>query len=192
MADSDSGIQPQEKPKNGFAAGCYDWAEAFITALIGVMILLIFIFRLNIMVQGDSMLPNYVNGYRVFVSCADRNFQRGNVVVIDADGTKLKTRIIKRVIATEGQKVDINFAKGVVSVNGKELDESAYIQNGITKVQGSVAFPVTVPKGCVFVLGDNRPVSEDSRYTAVGMIDTRYIIGKASFIISPFHGFQSK
>lgn len=192
MADSGSDIQPQKNPKSGLVAACYDWAEALITALIAVMILFIFIFRLNIMVQGDSMLPNYVNGYRVFVSCADRNFQRGDVIVIDADGTKLKTRIIKRVIATEGQKVNIDFTKGVVSVDGKELDESAYIQNGITKVEGSTTFPVTVPKGCVFVLGDNRPVSEDSRYTAVGMIDTRYIIGKASFIISPFHGFQSK
>lgn len=193
--ESEEKAAPEKTPekKGTFVEGCFEWAEAFIMPLIVVMILFVFLFRLNIVVIGPSMEPNYVEGNRVFVSCIDRNFTRGNVVVIDSDGTpQLNTRIIKRVIATEGQKVDINFDTGCVSVNGKVLDESAYIQNGITKRAGDVKFPLTVPKGKVFVLGDHRQVSDDSRYSDVGLIDTRYIIGKVEFLLSPFRGFQSR
>lgn len=191
MTVSDSGEKPRQGKKNGFVEGCYEWVEALITALIAVMVLFVFLFRLNVVVQGPSMEPNYVEGYRVFVNCVDRNFARGDVVVIDAAGTKLKTRLIKRVIATEGQTVNIDYASGYVTVNGKKLDESAYIKNGITTQGGTVQFPTTVPKGCAFVLGDHREVSEDSRYTDVGMIDTRYIMGKVGFLLNPFRGFHS-
>lgn len=170
------------------ASSCFEWIEALIPALIIILILFTFLFRV-ITVNGDSMKPNYENGNKVFVSCFDRNFSRGDIVVVDGRGTKLNEIIIKRVIATEGQTVNIDFQKGVVSVDGKELDESAYIQNGITKDQADVTFPQKVPAGHIFVLGDNRTVSEDSRYADVGMIDTRYVIGKANFFITPFSEF---
>jgi signal peptidase I len=93
------------------------------------------------------------------------------------------------VIATEGQTVDINFYTGIISVDGVALDESAYIENGITKDPGDVSFPQKVPAGHVFVLGDNRTVSEDSRFREVGMIDRRHIIGKVEFVITPFSKF---
>lgn len=117
------------------------------------------------------------------------SFHSGDVVVIDEDGTKLdpKARLIKRVIATEGQKVDIDSVKGVVLIDGKELDESAYLQSGITQ-QRTTQFPLTVPKGKVFVLGDNRGVSEDSRFNEVGLIDTDYLMGKVVFLLNPFGG----
>ena len=173
----------------GFTAACFEWVEALIPALIVIIVLFTFLFRVNIVVDGPSMKPNLQDGYKVFTSCVDRNFSRGDIVVIDDRGTPLNKRIVKRVIATGGQTVNINFQTGVVSVDGVELDESAYIENGITKDQGDVTFPQKVPAGHVFVLGDNRTISEDSRFLAVGMIDQRYIIGKVNFIISPFAKF---
>ena len=191
MPDSVPGTPEEEKSKSSLAAGCYEWVEDMITALLVVMLFFVFVCRLNVIVNGSSMEPNYQTGYRVFVSCLNRDFSRGDVVVVDSAGTHLNERIIKRVIATGGQKVDINFETGTVYVDGKALDESAYIQNGITKERSDVQFPQTVPPGHVFVMGDNRGVSEDSRSSAVGMVDCRYIIGKVPFLLSPFRGFQA-
>ena len=168
------------------AVSCYEWMEALIISLSVVMLLFVFLFRVNIIVDGDSMLPNFENGNRVLVSCLSRGLGQGDVVVIDEHGTGLKERLIKRVIATGGQTVDIDFQTGIVSVDGKELDESAYIRNGITKDRYDVTFPQKVPPGYLFVLGDNRTVSEDSRFGEVGMIDSRYVVGRVVWMLNPF------
>ena len=112
---SDSTEKPLQKKKSGLVEGCYEWTEALITALIAVTVLFVFLFRVSVVVDGNSMEPNYYNHYRVFVNCVDRSFTSGNVVVIDANGTQLKVRIIKRVIATEGQTVNIDSATGYVT-----------------------------------------------------------------------------
>lgn len=188
-------IQTEREPasskteKNSMASACFEWMEALIPALIVIMIFFTFVFRVNIVVNGPSMEPNLMDGYKLFTTCVESTFTRGDVVVIDAKGTSLDRRIVKRVIATEGQTVDIDFHTGIVSVDGVELDESAYIENGITKDEYDVPFPQKVPAGHVFVLGDNRTVSEDSRFSEVGMIDQRYVIGKVKFIIVPFEKF---
>ena len=106
----------------------------------------------------------------------------------------LEEPIIKRVIATEGQQVDINFETGTVYVDGEALDESQFgLENGITVETNAplehTSFPATVPEGHIFVLGDNRLVSEDSRYTEVGMVDVRKVLGKAEFRLFPFDRF---
>lgn len=176
---------------SGFAAACFEWIEALIPSLIAVLIFFTFLFRV-ITVNGPSMEPNLQDGYKLFVSCTGGQLSKGDTVVIDARATRLGKVLVKRVIATEGQTVDINFQTGIVSVNGSELNESAYIPNGITKNQYDVSFPQKVPSGCVFVLGDNRIVSEDSRASDVGMIDQRFVIGKVSFIITPFSKFGTK
>ena len=170
--------------KSSFIVNCYEWMEALIPALIIIVTIFVVMFRI-ITVNGDSMLPNLKNGYKVLLSCIDRNFSSGDIVVIDKQGIKLNQVIIKRVIATEGQIVDIN-SSGMVSVNGVEIDESDYIENGITKSDGyDLEFPQTVPDGHVFVLGDNRKISDDSRSSDVGMVDERYIIGKFQFVLMP-------
>lgn len=176
----------RESGSGRFAASCYEWMEALIISLSVVMLLFVFLFRVNIIVDGDSMLPNFENGNRVLVSCLDRSLRQGDVVVVDEHATGLKERLIKRVVATGGQTVDIDFQTGIVSVDGRELDESAYIRNGITKDQYDVAFPQKVPPGQLFVLGDNRTVSEDSRFGEVGMIDSRYVVGQVIFMLNPF------
>ena len=169
--------------QNNSVKNFYDWLEALITALIIVSFLFSFAFRI-INVSGPSMLPNFHSGDRVVLESGFYTPRQGDVVVI-THTRRLSEPIIKRVIATGGQTVDIDFKKGVVSVDGKQLDESAYIENGITTQPSDYKFPVTVPKGYIFVLGDNRKVSDDSRSKDVGMVDERYVLGKAEFIMFP-------
>lgn len=192
MNDHDSQFSNDEtasKPqtKNGLAFNCFDWIEALITSLIFVVILFTFLFRV-VNVSGPSMLPNLQSNDRVVLSSYFYKPHRSDVVVI-THTEKLKEPIIKRIIALENQVVDINFATGVVSVDGVALDESAYIQNGITTQPSDFTFPLTVTKGHVFVLGDNRAVSNDSRSSDVGLVDERYILGKAQLILFPFNRF---
>ncbi len=175
---------PLKPVKSSFIINCFEWVEALITALIAVVILFTFLFRI-VNVSGPSMLPNLKSGDRVVLASYYYKPHRGDVVVI-THTAKLNEPIIKRVIALENQVVDINFQTGVVSVDGAELDESAYIKNGITTQHPDYTFPLTVPKGHVFVLGDNRSVSNDSRFSDVGMVDERYILGKAQFVVFPF------
>lgn len=175
---------PLRPAKSRFTVNCFEWVEALITSLIAVVILFTFLFRI-VNVSGPSMLPNLKSGDRVVLASYSYQPHQGDVVVI-THTAKLDEPIIKRVIALENQAVDINFRTGIISVDGVKLDESAYIKNGITTQHSDYTFPLTVPKGHVFVLGDNRPVSNDSRSADVGMIDDRYILGKAQFIVFPF------
>ena len=91
--------------------------------------------------------------------------------------------IVKRVIATEGQTVDIDFNLGQVYVDGELLDED-YINDYTYREEGTV-FPLTVPEGEVFLMGDNRNHSNDSRDSSLGTVDTRLLIGKAVFLVFP-------
>jgi signal peptidase I len=172
------------KSQSNFAVNCYEWIEAFITSLIVVVILFTFCFRV-VNVNGPSMLPTLKSNDRVVLSSCFYKPRQGDVVVI-SHTQKLREPIIKRVIALENQRVDIDFEKGVVSVDGVPLDESAYIRNGITDQPTDFKFPLTVPAGHVFVLGDNRAVSNDSRFSDVGMVDVRNILGKAEMVVFPF------
>lgn len=178
-----------EASEGSMAANCFEWMEALIMALIFVLVFFVFVFRVHT-VSGDSMEPNFHTGYKVVVSCLENRPSPGDVVVVDGGGTRLNERIVKRVVATEGQTVDIDFGTGVIYVDGKALDESAYIENGITKDRYDISFPQKVPAGHIFVLGDNRVVSDDSRSSDVGMIDERYIIGRVGLILYPFSEFS--
>lgn len=177
-----------EKKKQPFSKVAYEWIEELVLAIVLVVILFSFVFRV-VTVNGTSMQPNYYQNDRLVVTNFHPKIQQGDVVVIV---DVLENPIIKRVIATEGQTVDIDSEKGLVYVDGKVVDESEFnVQQGITTTTGAslatLDFPQTVPEGCVFVLGDNRAVSEDSRYKAVGMVDKRKILGKAFLSIFPFN-----
>jgi len=139
------------------------------------------------------MFPNYINGERLIVANYSSKIEQGDVVVMT---NVLDEPIIKRVIATEGQTVNIDYETGIVYVDGMALDETQYgVENGTT-TSPSIAyeplvFPQTVPDNCIFVLGDNRGVSKDSRYAEVGMVDVRHVLGEAVFVIFPFDRFGS-
>ena len=175
------------QPVKRFVAHCYEWLEALISSLIVVVLLFTLLFRI-VNVSGPSMLPTLQSNDRVLLTSYFYQPKQGDVVVI-THTAKLQEPIIKRVIALENQTVDIDFETGTVYVDGQALDESAYIENGITTQPSDYTYPLTVPPGHLFVLGDNRAVSNDSRSSAVGMIDERYVLGKAEFVVFPFSLF---
>ena len=170
---------------SGFVTGLFDWASAFIFALIFVIVLMTFCFRL-VDVDGDSMLNTLQNENKVIITGLNYEPAVGDIVVI-SHGAELDKTLVKRVIAVGGQTVDINSETGEVTVDGIVIDEP-YI-NGKTTQIGDMSFPVKVADGTVFVLGDNRPISKDSRFTEVGLIDDDAIIGKVFFRISPIDEF---
>ncbi len=154
--------------------------EASVAAIVVVTILFLFCFRV-FSVEGPSMKPTLQPNDRIVVSHIGYQPKQGDIVVIA--GTKDDDNpIVKRVIAVAGDVVDINFTTGVVTVNGKE----ERFTDELTTQQADIAFPLTVPDGTVFVLGDNRGVSLDSRSSRVGCVDEREIVGKVLFRIFPF------
>ena len=152
-------------------------------AVLAVVLLFTFVIRL-IGVDGHSMVPTLQDGDRLLVLNAmlDNDYEYGDIVVLRKD-TFLEEPIVKRVIATEGQTVDIDFVSGAVYVDGELLEED-YI-NEPTYVEEGTEFPLTVPEGSIFVMGDNRNHSSDSRSSDLGTVDTRYVIGKAVFLLFP-------
>ena len=162
-----------------------EWLEAVVFSLVLVVLMFTFIFRV-VGVDGDSMVPTLNDGDRVILSNFFYSPKVGDIVVTTQPNS-LNKALIKRIIAVEGQKVDIDFTTGDVSVDGKVLEED-YI-NARTTVQGDVEFPIEIPHGKVFVMGDNRNLSLDSRYRSIGLIDVRYLLGKSVFRIFPFSDF---
>lgn len=172
----------QEKERRIRMNSVFEWADAVVSAVIIVILLFTFLFR-TIGVEGISMVPTLSDGDRLIVSHLFYQPAQNDIVVIVQPGNETTPAIIKRIIADEGQTVDIDFDLGLVTVDGQVLEE-AYI-NEPTHMKRDVSFPVTVPKGCVFVLGDNRNRSLDSRDSSIGMVDKRYILGKAIFRLFP-------
>lgn len=152
--------------------------------LIAILLVFLIFFRV-IVVSGDSMYSTLVDGdYLLLLSnLFYQDPQPGDIVVISKESYDHGKPIVKRVIATEGQTVDIDFENGTVFVDGAVLDE-AYINNLTTDNRGT-QFPLTVDVNCIFVLGDNRSVSLDSRSPHIGQIDEREVLGKAIFLMIP-------
>lgn len=171
--------QEQAKPVRG--QNLLEWYEALISAALVLVLIFSFFFRI-IQVDGSSMVPTLVNGDKLIVWGAGYTPQRGDVVIVDSY-TSYGKPLVKRVIAKGGDTVSIDYATGTVAVNGEVLQED-YIAEP-TYLGYDVTFPYTVPEGTVFVMGDNRNESLDSRSSAVGMVDTRYIMGRALFRLLP-------
>ena len=153
--------------------------------LIVILIVFLFCFRIAI-VEGSSMYDTLVDGdYLLLLNhVLDGDPEYGDIVVISKSAYKDGEPIIKRVIATEGQEVDIDFSTGVVTVDGVPLDEP-YISSETIQIISSMTFPLTVDEGCLFVMGDNRSGSLDSRSQIIGLIDSREIVGTAIFVLFP-------
>lgn len=149
-----------------------------------ILIVFSLLFRV-VIVSGPSMNSTLIDGDWLLLlsNVFYTEPQYGDIIVASKDSFDDGAPIIKRVIATEGQTVDINFDEGVVYVDGNELSEPYTLT--ATNMSEGVSFPLVVEENCIFVMGDNRNVSKDSRSTDIGLIDCREVLGKALFIFYP-------
>lgn len=180
---SDGTEEPaQEKRRSSEAL---DWLQCIVSGIVICILVFTFLFRV-ISVVGSSMVPTLEEGDKLIISDLFYQPKYGDIVVLRKEQFKDEP-IIKRVIATEGQTVDIDFDAGLVYVDGVALEE-AYV-NSPTNEREDFTEPVTVPEGCVFVMGDNRNRSTDSRTSSIGCVDRRLIIGKAYLRLTPLNKF---
>ena len=176
--------QPEEKPIR-LSPSFLEWVEAMVSALVVVVLIFTFILHTNT-VMGRSMLPTLVENDQLLVSRLFYKPEQGDIVIISKSSFR-DYPIVKRIIAVADQTVDIDEVTGEVTVDGKVLDEP-YLNPGITQVK-NMEFPATVPDGCVFVMGDNRMESDDSRNTQLGFVEEGYIQGKVLFRYRPLSRF---
>ena len=176
--------EEKKEEKLGWKKSVVLYLHDWLFLLIAIFLLFLLVFRV-IVVSQDSMFSTLWDGdYLLLLSNVFYHEpEQGDIVVISKKTFDDGRPIIKRVIATEGQTVDIDFENGIVYVDGEALQED-YINNLTTNDEG-MAFPLTVEENCIFVLGDNRGVSLDSRSPQIGQIDRREILGKALFLMIP-------
>ena len=160
----------------------YDWILCLLFALIVCVLLFAFVFHV-IDVVGSSMVPTLHNGDKMLVSGLMYKPKAGDIVIFKKAEYDPNRALVKRVIATEGQEINMDFANGIVYIDGEPIAED-YI-NELTFNKLDFIGPKTVPEGCVFVMGDNRNKSTDSRKSEIGMVDERTIIGRVYCVIFP-------
>ena len=168
--------------KERIAFPLYDLASIVGTAVIAIMVVFTFFFRF-VGVVGPSMQPTLFENDWLAVSAIPREPKAGDVVIITQPNA-FDEPIVKRVVATAGQTIDIR--DGLVYIDGERLVETYIAPDVFTEREDLDNYPLTVPEGEVFVLGDNRPHSTDSRSAAVGLIDNDYVLGTVSFRLMPF------
>ncbi len=176
--------QTPKKSESGFKTELFEWLECIVFSLVAVVLIFTFIFRI-VGVDGRSMVPTLQDQDRLVISHLFYTPKQGDIIVI-TQPTAVNEPLIKRIIAKEGQVVDIDFSTGTVYVDGTALSEPYINELTTNSATCNIELPVTVPEGKVFVMGDNRNNSRDSRDSSIGMIDERYILGKAFFRIYPF------
>lgn len=164
----------------------YEWLDSLIFAIILILLVFVFVFRI-VGVVGDSMNPTLNSGDWLTVSAVNKSIEKGDIVVITQPNDRNEP-LIKRVIAVGGDTLDINFISGEVRVNDVVIDEP-YIAE-ITTRKGDFDRPIKVPEGYLFVMGDNRNNSLDSRFNSIGLIDERYVLGVANARIYPFGDWE--
>lgn len=177
----------EEKPVSTLAGSFYDAVSILITAIMIIAIVFTFAFRL-VGVNGSSMHNTLQDGDWLFVRPYYSAPQYGDIVISTKE-TAAEGSIVKRVIAVAGDEVVVDETD-TVYVNGVKLEEDSYtIKNG--RQHGNLIYPITVPEGCVMVMGDNRPGSWDSRFREIGFQEVDFLLGKAEFRLGKNYNIYS-
>lgn len=188
-ANSESAVNPETPEKQSRARSAYEWMETFVAAAFITLLIFTFVGRI-VSVEGDSMNPTLLDSQRLIISDLGYTPKTGDIVVLQkatSDEYRLTRPLVKRVIATGGQTIKFDFTNWKVYVDGRELEEN-YILRYMGQRMNSYSLQsdtLTVPEGYIFVMGDNRNNSADSRYYAVGLIAENEILGHVIFRLFP-------
>lgn len=197
--DMDSRPTRREK-KSEFIKSLFEWIDSFVVSFLVVVIAFTF-FVGKVKVDGESMMDTLINEDQLIVSDFCYNPKRGDIVIIsrnpenivpEEEKKQMRQPIVKRVIAVGGDTIEIT-KKGKVLLNDVELDEP-YIKDYALKLgtpQEDLTVKLEVPEGRIFVMGDNRHNSHDSRTNDIWLVDKRYVLGKVLFRVYPFEHFDS-
>ncbi|MBR6708850.1 MAG: signal peptidase I, partial [Clostridia bacterium] len=175
--------QPDKPEKQTLVTTLFEYLEIFVYSALIVVLLFTFATRLT-RVVGPSMEDTLIQGEGLLVSNLFYEPEPGDIIVFHELGA-YNEPIVKRVIATEGQVVDIDFATWTVKVDGEVIDESYRKLTYDTLNTSNITYPVTVPENCLFVMGDNRYHSADSRSSVIGFVDERQLLGRVIFRLNP-------
>lgn len=176
---------PEEQQPKVPGLEFYSTFQTLVVVLSALVLFFTFFGRL-ISVDGVSMVPTLLHGELMAVRSIGYTPKQGDIIVLTQASFRDEA-IVKRLIAKGGQTVEIDYGAGTVSVDGVVLDEP-YINEPMLP-RGDVT-SITVPEGFLFVMGDNRNVSADSRYNYVGLVDERRVLGHAAAVIFPLQNFK--
>ena len=179
--------QAQNEPQSA-GREMYQNVRTLVTVLAVLILLFTFVARI-IVVSGLSMENTLMNGDAMVVWTLGYTPKQGDVVVLTKRSYQ-EDSIVKRVIATGGQSVDIDYSTGTVYVDDVPLEEDYIKEQMRVPSYGEGLNHIEVPEGCLFVMGDNRNQSADSRYSGIGIIDERCVIGRAVMVVFPFQDFR--
>ena len=181
--------------KNKLVDEILDWIETLVLYCFVALLIFTCICKL-VIVDGPSMEPTLYNNQKLIVSNLFYTPKSGDIIIFNNKTSLMEKTLVKRVIATEGQKIKIDFDSGFIYIDGEGPISEDYIKSATTLEENFNSYYekdengyVTVPESCVFVLGDNRGNSTDSRSAAVGFVPVDNIIGKVIFRIYPFKLF---